>query len=281
LFLKYAFLSSSIVLVILYAISFITPNIFGLQLKYYQLFAPLVKNVHQIAMILVILPFIGIKILLQEKGVLFKAFILVLIVLDIIMTLNTGSTKAMLGILLGGSTLLILSFLVGFNKINKYFILFSSIVLLALFLIQTDFFQFLEAGFKEADPSNARAEIYTKALSVGFNSPIVGHGTGPHIERSGKFWDTHQTYLAVFVQTGLIGLILFISLILKLIHKTINHPTLLAALITIIIYASGGDILRRLPIWIFLVFLFHYSEKDEPRFYQNKIKKRKKLNEKN
>jgi O-antigen ligase len=268
-FLKYVFLSFSIVLASLYITSFFTPTIFGLPLKYYDYFAPLVKNLHQVSMLIPPLAFIGIKIFRQERGGLLKGFILALIILDIVMALSTGSTKAMLGIIVGSGVFVAMLLLVKFGRTMKYLILLFTSILAIVILIQMNFGEFLVKGFEDADPAGARSYFYAHALEIGSNSFLVGHGTGAHIDHAGKFWDAHQTYLTVFLQTGILGLVLFVWLSLYTVHNVVIHPSLLAATMAILIYALGGDILRRLPIWFILIFLFHYSVQDELKYKKN------------
>jgi len=276
-FLKYLFIFSSVIFSSLYIISFFTPTILGLPIKYYDFFSPLAKNIHQTAMIIIVLPFLGMKIFTKEVGFFWKSFILGLIVLTLIMGLDTGSSKATLGLLLGSVMFILASLLIKFNREKKYLILIVSALLLILFLIQTDIINYLKMAFSEADPVGARAYLYKNALDTGLDSFLLGRGPGPHIEfipGSRYFSDAHQTFLTVFLQTGVVGLLLFFSLIIKTVDKLIFHPALLAMLTPILVYALGGDILRRLPIWVLLVLLFHYLAKDEPSYI------RKKLNEK-
>lgn len=274
LFLKYVFFSLSVILSSLYIMSFYTHTLFGFPLVYVHHFAPLVKNVHQISMMIPPLVFIGIKIFREEKGFLLRAFILVLIALDVNMALDTGSTKAMLGLLVGSAIFVGMIPLVKYEKTIKYMILLGISILSISFIIQTNLVELLMRGFVEADQSGARAYLYSQVISAGEDSLLIGHGTGQHVKSFyGHFSDAHQTYITIFLQAGLIGLFFFIALTLRMTNNIINHPSLLAALSAIMIYASGGDILRRLPIWVILIFLFHYSVQDEPNKRKNfKIK---------
>jgi hypothetical protein len=263
LFLKRSFYLFMYILTFFYIISFFTPTFFGLSIKYHVYFAPLVLNIHQIAMIIIILPFIGMKIYSVETNKFLKLLLLLFIIIGTFLSLDTGTTKATLGLVAGYFVFILMWMLSGFRNFTKYLIIFFTSIFLFIYLISSDLYEVVIAAFKEADPHGARAYLYEYALDIGLSSFLIGHGTGPHIAYNGTFYDAHQTFLTIFLQTGVIGVILFFNLMRHIIHKNMSRITLIAALTPIFIYASGGDILRRLPIWIILIFILHYSTKDE------------------
>ena len=52
----------------LHIVSYFQPNILGLPLRYYVYFTPLVENVHQTAMLLCSLPFLGLFFFTDQGG---------------------------------------------------------------------------------------------------------------------------------------------------------------------------------------------------------------------
>jgi O-antigen ligase len=112
--------------------------------------------------------------------------------------------------------------------------------------------------FSAEDLAEGRSNLYKNAIEVGFTSPIIGLGPGAHIFQEGQYWDSHQTFLTVLIQSGLIGLALLISLFYKMSKNILKVPSLLAGFIPILIYAMGGDVMRRLPIWLLLLLIHYY-----------------------
>lgn len=76
--------------------------------------------------------------------------------------------------------------------------------------------------------TNGRTEIWLKALEVFWKKPIFGHGFGMSIETIGITGglSTHNVYIKILVETGIIGLISFLNIFfqsgLKLLKK-LNH----------------------------------------------------------
>lgn len=267
-FLSKMFYYCSTVLGLIYIYSHFSSSLFGYPIKYYHYFVPLAKNLHQVSMFLVPLPFIGLLALGRETSILLKIYIILLICLDAIMAFNTGSDKAILALILGTIVFLIFTiYCLPKQRLVRFFwLIIYALIISVLIIINYNFIaSFFIDYFHEIDGGGARAYLYSNAISIGLNSPIIGLGTGPHIHyyNNASFSDAHQTYLTIFLQTGLIGLLVFFYLIFKIFFKQILNPPLIAALSTIILYASGGDILRRLPIWIILLLIYYYPVKDK------------------
>ena len=54
----------------------------------------------------------------------------------------------------------------------------------------------------------------------------------------------------------------------KIIKKVIKNPYYIGCYIGIFIYALGGDIMRRLPCWMFLI-LFYYIDVNKRKLKKN------------
>lgn len=273
--LRNIFFTSSIVMVALYVASLFTDSILGLSLKYHHYFVPLANNLHQISMFLVPLPFIGLKIFAIEKKRWIKLLVVFLILMDAYMAFSTGSTKAYLSIFLGIFSFLILHIYLTFSK-ELRIVLFMLVVILSgtgIIIFIGGIKDYLIEYFTTNDLGGGRQMLYNEAINIAKKSPIFGLGTGAHIWTEDKFSDAHQSFLAAFLHAGLIGVVLLVNLFYKLLRRNFNDPALFAAIIAILLYALGGDILRRLPIWVFMVLLFYYNKRDEYYFKQsNKIR---------
>lgn len=263
--LKYFVLLSSFVLSMLLFISFFSPTFLGLSLMYETNFAPLVDNVHQISMFYIMLPFLCAAILEKEiknysKKLSFLAivFYLLLIFATILMATSAGATKAFLGFWAAVFTAIFLYLFSKVNNVLKALMIYSIFVLVALAIYSFDLLQAFLILFNEADVGGGRAFFYTHSFNLIYESPIFGRGPGAHIWNTQVYSDIHQTFLTVFVQAGIIGFVSFILLLSKFVKDLSTHSLFFASMVPLLIYALGGDILRRLPIWI-LIILVSYS----------------------
>lgn len=125
---KNVFISISIMLTILFILSHFTNSIFGFSLLYQGSFIPFAVNVHHTAMVVAPLPFLGFLVFSEEKRIFKKIFILILVIFNVIVVLNTGSTKAIMGLVIGAMVFMffvLLKRIKGSNKkIYVYNILF-------------------------------------------------------------------------------------------------------------------------------------------------------------
>jgi len=260
--LKNIFIFSGLSFVTLYFVSLYTNVLFGLPLKYHDFFAPLANNLHQTAMIMVPLIFLGLFVFEKEKHKLRKYFYLFIVISLSYVALETGSFKAYIGVVFGWGVYLMLMFFNLFKgKLKNMVIAITAFTLLLLSL--SNWQQIEEKAiviFQEEDIGEGRSSLYSNALVVGLTSPIVGLGPGPHIFKGNKFWDSHETFLTVFIQSGIIGLLLLLVLVFRIFKKMTREPALLAAVLPIFIYLLGGDIMRRLPVWLLLLFIYYYVE---------------------
>lgn len=263
--LKRTFMYSSLGFILLFIISRYSKQFFGISLLYYNYFVPLATNPHHTAMYIAPLPFIGLMFVNRSKKI-NKIILLILVIWCIYLGLQTGSSKITLGFILGGAVFFAWSI---FNRIhikrNKIMVvtfiilLFTSLLAFNLNTISS----YITRVFIELDAGGARQTIYTIGFEKSFESFIVGYGPGAHSEIGSRYIDAHQTLLTILLQSGIFGLLFFIKLCLKLIKKYSRNAYIMGAMSPIFVYALGGDIMRRLPIWIFAVLFYYYIEKPE------------------
>ncbi len=257
---------SSVILSFLLALSFITPNFLGFELMYDETtFAPLVNNVHQITMFYIILPFLCIGILFKEleiyphKNSTFEIiFFLILTFSTIYMALSVQATKSVVGFWLGVGCLFLFYFLSKSGIIIRSLIIYSMAVLIIFIFYYLDLFGLFSDFFINADGADgARAHLYSEGINLISESPIFGRGPGGHVWMSELYWDVHQTFLTAFIQAGIIGFISLAFLIFRFIKEIYSESIFLASMAPLAIYALGGDILRRLPVWIVLILVMY------------------------
>ena len=90
----------------------------------------------------------------------------------------------------------------------------------------------------------------------------MGFGPGPHLYYDADFWDAHQTILSLLLQSGIVGGCLFLFSSAYYIKTIRQNYLILSATIPILVYMLGGDILRRLPIWLLLIFFYYLVKQD-------------------
>ena len=122
-----------------------------------------------------------------------------------IMALTSGSTKAMLGIVVGA--LICVIHFIGYRPTGRgrvfinmttFFVTFA--FLLVFLFLYTDELIFLAVQFfTENDGADgSRQKIYLTGFLNGLNSPLIGFGPGAHVPYKGGFWDAHNSTLTIF-----------------------------------------------------------------------------------
>ncbi len=277
---KSVFVFSSTVLLFLFIISSrIHGSIFGFSLNYFGAFRPFATNIHHVSMFVAPLPFLGLKSLFDSKHWYLRVILFGLVISDILIGMNTRSTKFTLSIILGLFTFLVSGVLKSryLWHVRRILILLLVIFFLLLGLLFWDTIYYQASNFfVEEDLSSARYVIYTGSLEKSLNSPIVGYGPGAHaLGIGGSFVDAHQTFLTALLQAGILGVIIYGVLMIRILIKCTNDPFILGAYFSILLYSLGGDIMRRLPMWLFLVLFYYYClQKDESRIAVRKYSNR-------
>lgn len=265
IFLRRIFIGWGVVFAFLYALSFFFSSIAGLPLRYHDYFSPLVENVHQAASITCVMPFILLHILKDEQSFLLRVFLFFLAISFFFMAIGSGSTKALMGVVVGGGlSLMALLFYSPGGKRRpaiKFAIVVFVVFLVFIFLAAnfSYFNRFLEGFFLENDGGGARAILYRSGFNHAMESFLVGYGPGSHAPYGPFFSDAHNTILTVMLQSGILGLVCLFILIVVLLYRSADNFFLLGALFSVLMYIIGGDVMRRLPIWILLLGISYFT----------------------
>lgn len=251
---------------LLYILSLFFASIFGFNLRYYDFFSPLVDNVHQAASMTCALTFVMFFFMAKSTGLLWRSVYLMLGLLFLRMALESGSTKAFMGIVFGsGIALFFLIFYresargrIYFNAMSCIFVLMSLLIFSALYF--EELAKVAVAFFVENDQSHAREALYLNGVRHGMESFFVGYGPGSHAPYGSGFNDAHNTVLTVFLQGGIIPVFLLVICFLRMFLAVKGTLFLVSALAAISMYFLGGDILRRLPIWVILIGISYLSQ---------------------
>ncbi len=262
--LKYFILATSSILTLLLFISFFTPSLFGLNLMYHTNFSPLVDNVHQISMFYVLLPFLCLGIFLKEQEMNLgsrtsfeKVLFFLLVCSTLYMATTATATKAIVGFWLGVACFVIFYLISKTNIYLKSLIVYLILIGASFVFFYFDVYRSLTMFFNAADLGGGRAFLYSASINLISDSPIFGRGPGGHIWMGRIYWDVHQSFFTIFLQAGIIGFLMFFVLIFRFVKEIYRESIFLASMVPLLIYALGGDILRRLPVWIILIFVMY------------------------
>ena len=261
----------SVVFIALYFLSFTFTHIFGFPLRYHSYFSPLVENVHQAAMITCVMPFVMGHLAWSERSLARKAFFLAAGVLFAKMALDSGATKAAMAVAAG--TFISASFFLWMaisGRAAKAF--FLCVLLVGMTLILAIYFDrvlsLLIDFLRESDGSAARENLYGSGVKAGARSLLIGFGPGQHVSLSNEgnfFSDPHNTLLTIFLQGGALSLVLLVVSVYRLARRIYPSFFLMGAFAAFSMYFLGGDILRRLPIWVLIVGIIYFSDaRDAP-----------------
>lgn len=264
-FFKNVFLIWTITFVVLYVLSRQTEQILGLPLRYYTYFSPLVENVHQAAMLTCAMPFIVFYLASRTPKWSSKTILAVAGLLFAAMAIESGSTKALMGLVVG---LVATALFYLWGSLAKT--MASRALVLALLVAATAMTVFLKWDYATAlainffldnDGSGARENLYGLGLELGLNTPVFGRGPGPHISYAGDgdYSDAHNTVLTVFLQGGVLGLVAVVLCLKRFFRLMSAQYFLVGAVCAVGMYLLGGDILRRLPIWILIAGVLYFS----------------------
>lgn len=274
--LKTTYFAASICLSILFFVGKFTGSSI---LMYYIFFRPFATNIHHVSMFIAPLPFVGLKALIVTKNMYERVFLLFLIFMNVIMGINTGSTKIFLSFIIGGIAFIFSSiFMTELLRKARVIVILSFLVIIlgVTILLWNQIVSLSTNFFVENDMGGSRQLLYSSAIRKASDSPFIGYGPGSHAEPEiGSeviFWDIHQTYLTVLIQGGLPSLVIYVLLIVAITKKCTKDSCLLGGLVSIIVYSLGGDILRRLPMWLFLVLFYYYCEQKEEASKKTNVK---------
>ncbi len=277
-FFKRLFVSWALAYTLLYITSFFTAAIFGFPLRYYQYFSPLVENVHQASSITCVMPFIMLYYVFQPGTLPTRFFFLVAALLFGKMAMDSGTTKALLGVVFGTGMAGYAFVAFRSQRYNRYIVnaalLCVTVAIMApvamLYREQID--HMASRFFMENDGSDAREALYSVGFKHGLKSLLVGYGPGSHAPYDGGFSDAHNTVLTILLQAGIFGVLQFVIFVIRILRMLSFDFALLGAVSAIGMYTLGGDILRRLPIWIILVGIVYLSRShDVSRAQQDSI----------
>lgn len=252
----------------IYLLSFVQDSLGGFSIRTFHMFTPLVENVHQYAMVAVMLPFVSFycaKVFSEKKNIWKATLYTVMGIVFALIVISTYSAKAQIGLAVGVLAILVIK-LGDFLKLSSrsLIVLFGFMGLGITSLFVLFYLDVFVAIFDDLDTNNSRATLYISAIELAFDRFLLGLGPGPQTVLDGEFIDTHQSFFTALLQGGVLGFICFSYLIYRVAFRLMSNPLLIGMFFALAIYAVGGDILRRAPIWIILILVYYLLPSKKP-----------------
>lgn len=154
----------------------------------------------------------------------------------------TGSRQGLIAMIMGLGVLLLITGRIRRNLTYLAIIIIGVLVYAHRYLgerfqeipiILNEIFNTLQ-GETVAEPTTRRVTVYEGAVDLIKAQPITGHGLGnfdaafsamhPDLFYSDAGWSSHNSYLGMAAETGIIGLILFLTIFALLLYRIGSHP---------------------------------------------------------
>lgn len=175
----------------------------------------------------------------------------------LIAIVQTASRGNMLGLTFGSVLLIIKRIRKKKSPVKSLFIiLFLS--LFSLFAIRELFFFFEDSMMRMTDfgegADNNRFYLWAVSFEQFLNHPIFGGGLGSVAHLYGH--ESHNTYLQLLSETGLVGFILYVTLFARLYKKSImSDPTMSIVLLTMFLLSFFLNCLENRSFWALLAWI--------------------------
>ena len=251
----------------LYLLSRSRDSLWGMSLTYFQYFTPLAANLHHTSMFIMPLGFATIYVGETQKNLLLRIAYYGIAGFFLFVGTSTGSEKAIIGTVLGLAICAAYFISTRHGQLNKWAkILFLSLMIIAAGIVALNAEKLAIAAasfFMENDMGNGREGIWLGAIKKWKESPFIGFGYGPHSIYEGMLRDAHNSFLTAALQGGLIGGIIYFYMWVKHLKYCFQNGFVLAINASILVYAFGGDVLRRIPCWFFMIASYYLIKEQE------------------
>ena len=143
------------------------------------------------------------------------------------------------------------------KRTKKRIFVFSFIIIFVLIFSQELYSQFL--SFVQSDPNGpGRFELWRMSFNTWKISPIFGLGFfGSVSAETGRLTESHNTYFELLLNSGLIGLSLYLFFIYKLSKFTVRNKYALLMILFFVLYGFGGYSFRRVYMWYITITAYY------------------------
>ena len=196
-----------------------------------------------------------------KKGLLivFGAIFLYIIV-------RTGSRTSLICLLIG-CVIFLLSYDLPFRQ-KVSFLVFGSIaiIMLGLLMYNSDIMQQRFQEGADDETLGHRLPIWEATFPIIYENPWFGNGASGYeaniMQKLTKFRATHNIYLWVLVETGIVGSFAFLLLMFRLgraalmVNRTIKSPIFLSIWFSyMVFFFTGGGVFATFDLWVIMAIL--------------------------
>ncbi len=186
-------------------------------------------------------------------------------------------SSLIIGVLIGSNSLY-LAWFVSFIIIiiNKYFPYLNKLKCISLLVVLFIILLLNYNNIIEIIPSSQisllhRVELISNAFELIQLSPLIGFGPGAHLSSNHNldiYWEAHNTFLDITLQTGFFGLCIYLFLLYKIANKLIINKDiyLITAFISLIIFSTFHFLFRQPIFWF---YLFYFYQIGNNRYIEN------------
>ena len=169
------------------------------------------------------------------------------------MAITATATKAIVGFWLGVACFVIFYLISNTNIYLKSLIVYVILMSACFVFFYFDVYRSLTVFFN-ADLGGGE-HFFIPPLLILFLILQYSKGPGGHIWMENILGCSSK--LLQFSSSRIIGFLMFFVLIFRFVKEIYKESIFLASMVPLLIYALGGDILRRLPVWIILIFVMY------------------------
>lgn len=115
------------------------------------------------------------------------------------------------------------------------------------------------------DETTHRLTLLSASLNVIMENPIWGLGAGPHVslsKNSFAYVESHNSFLDLLTQGGLIGLSIYLFILFKIFKKIKDQSVLLCMFIGLLTFSFFHLTFRHPIYWILMIWLYQGGEKN-------------------
>ena len=247
---------------------FVSPDLGGLSLVYEKVrFTGGAVNPNQLALFFAPIPALALFLLPYKRDLLKKILLVFIFGASIFVGLNTQSHALLATFILMGLFFPVLIFYQRTEFSTKILVAVLFLISLCLvILLNSEIIQSVSASminlFHQFDNNGDRVILWTQGLKTALESPLVGYGPGtviifpPDFILDGQSTiDAHNSFIDLFMQAGLLGLLLYLgflkeSLVIK------NNIYLTLAFLSLLVFSFSHFILRHPIFWMYLIMIY-------------------------
>ena len=147
---------------------------------------------------------------------------------------------------------------------TKRIIIFS-IIIIIIILVSTENLYEIFINFVYSDPNGpGRFELWYDSINTWKLSPIVGLGLyGSAGAERGISIEAHNTYFQLLLNSGIIGLSLYLYFVYKLGKFTIKSKHAFLMVMFFVLYGFGGYSFRRVYMWYFTITAYYLVKTED------------------